>query len=261
MSNSRIIEINKDNLYDFAHCWVKNQKNPGYISKTNWLKKRFKEGLRYKLLATDTNQWAGFIEYVPGDKAWRAVNAKGYMFIHCIWTYPKSMRNKGYGDMLISECIKDAKKHNMNGVAVATRVSPKGTFIANSDIFTKAGFTCVDTAPPDHELLMKKLKKTAANPGFPKDFDKRLKRYDKGLTIIWSYQCPYVGKAYEEILETARKSKIKFTSVELKTAKQAQAAPTPYAVFSVIHNGKVYADHMISNTRFKNILNQIKKNR
>jgi hypothetical protein len=45
--------------------------------------------------------------------------------------------------------------------------------------------------------------------------------------------------------------------VELKTARDAQAAPTPYAVFSIIQNGQVVADHMVSNTRFKNILKQI----
>ena len=73
MPELKIIDVNKDNLYDFAHCWVKNKKHPGYISKTDWLKKRFKEGLRYKLLAAETNQWTGFIEYTPGDKAWRAV--------------------------------------------------------------------------------------------------------------------------------------------------------------------------------------------
>ena len=32
-------------------------------------------------------------------------------------------------------------------------------------------------------------------------------------------------------------------------------APTPYAVFSVIHNGRILADHQISRTRFRNIMN------
>jgi hypothetical protein len=60
-----------------------------------------------------------------------------------------------------------------------------------------------------------------------------------------------------EIFETTKKKGIKFRSVELKTPKQVQSAPTPYAVFSIIYDGKVMADHMVSNTRFKNILKQI----
>ena len=60
-----------------------------------------------------------------------------------------------------------------------------------------------------------------------------------------------------EIFETLKKRGIKYKNIELKTAREAQAAPTPYAVFSVIYNGRVVADHMISNTRFKNVLKEI----
>lgn len=257
MPKVEIIDVTKSNLYDFAHCFLQNRKHPGYISKTDWLKKRLAEGLRYKLLTTGDRKWIGFIEYAPGAKAWRAVKAKGYMVIHCIWTYPKSIQHKGYGKKLLDECLKDAKKNGMYGVAVLTRSGPKGTFIAKRDLFTKAGFKLIDTSPPDHELLVKKLERSAPDPKFPRDFEKRLERYKKGLAIVWSDQCPYVGKSLGEIFETAKKKGIKFRSVELKNPKEAQSAPTPYAVFSIIHDGKVVADHMVSNTRFKNILKEI----
>ena len=257
MSNIRIVDVDKNNLYDYAHCFIQNQKHPGYIAKTDWLKRRLNEGLRCKLLVTKDGKWSGFIEYAPAEKAWRAVRAKGYMVIHCIWTYPKSIQRMGYGKMLLEECLKDAKRNNMHGVVVLTRSSPKGTFIAKKDLFIKAGFALADTSPPDHELLVKKFRKSAANPKFPKDFQKRLQKYKSGLSIIWSDQCPYVGKSLGEIAETAKRKGLKVRSVELKTAKDAQSAPTPYAVFSIIFNGKVVADHMVSNTRFKNILKEI----
>jgi hypothetical protein len=47
--------------------------------------------------------------------------------------------------------------------------------------------------------------------------------------------------------------------VELKTHRQAQNAPTPYAVFSVIYDGRVVADHQISRTRFRNIMGKLRK--
>ena len=257
MPDVKIVDVGKDNMYDFAHCFLQNRKHPGYVAKTNWLKKRLAEGLRYKLLVNEAGKWIGFIEYAPAAKAWRAVKAKGYMVIHCIWTYPKSIQHKGYGKKLLDECIKDAKKNKMQGVGVVTRSSPKGTFIAKRDLFLKAGFRVTDTYPPDHELLVKKFAKSAPEPKFPKDFEARLKKYKSGLTILWSDQCPYVGKALGEILETAKKKDLKFKSVELKSARDAQSAPTPYAVFSILYNGKVVADHMVSNTRFKNILREI----
>lgn len=257
MENVKVVDVNKNNMYDYAHCFLQNRKHPGYVAKTDWLKKRLEEGLRYKLLIDEKGKWIGFIEYAPASKAWRAVKTKGYMVIHCIWTYPKSIQHKGYGKKLLDECLKDARKQKMLGVVVVTRSSPKGTFIARRDLFLKAGFKLADTYAPDHELLVKKFTKSAADPKFPKDFEKRLLKYKSGLTIIWSDQCPYIGKSLGEILETARKKGLKFKSVELKTARDAQLAPTPYAVFSILYDGKVVADHMVSNTRFKNILKQI----
>jgi L-amino acid N-acyltransferase YncA len=257
MSDVKIVDVSKNNIHDFAHCFLQNRKHPGYIAKTNWLKKRLTEGLRYKLLVNEAGKWNGFIEYAPAAKAWRAVRAKGYMVIHCIWTYPKSVQHKGYGKKLLDECMKDARRNKMQGVAVVTRSSPKGTFIAKRDLFLKAGFRVADTYPPDHELLAKKIMKSAADPKFPKDFQKRLQKYKSGLTIIWSDQCPYVGKALDEIFQTVKKKGLEVRSVELKTARDAQLAPTPYSVFSILYNGKIVADHMVSNTRFKNILKEI----
>ena len=257
MPNIKVVNVNKANLHDFAHCFLQNRKHPGYIAKTEWLKKRFTEGLRYKLLVTDNGKWIGFIEYAPAEKAWRAVDAKGYMVIHCIWTYPKSVQHKGYGKGLLTECFNDVRKNGMHGATVVTRSSPKGTFIAKRDLFIKAGFNLVDTSPPDYELLVKKLKRSAPDPKFPKDFEERLQKYKRGLTIIWSDQCPFVAKSLGEIFATAKKGAISYRSVMLRTAREAQATPTPYSVFSIIYNGKVVADHMVSNTRFKNILKEI----
>jgi L-amino acid N-acyltransferase YncA len=257
MADVRLIDINERNVYDFAHCFIQNRKHPGYIAKTGWLKKRLVEGLRYKVLVNDVNKWFGFIEYAPAAKAWRAVNAKDYMVIHCIWTYPKSIRHKGYGKKLLDECLKDTKKNKMHGVAVVTRSSPKGTFIAKKDLFLKAGFRITDTHPPDYELLTERFRMSAPEPKFPLDFEKRLQKYGNGLVILWSDQCPYVGKLLGEILETAKKGGLKFKAVELKTARDVQSAPTPYAVFSILYNGNIIADHVVSNTRFKNILKKI----
>jgi len=58
----------------------------------------------------------------------------------------------------------------------------------------------------------------------------------------------------------ARKTyKLKPQIVEIKTYRQAQNAPTPYSAFAVIYNGQLLADHQISATRFKNIMNKILK--
>ncbi len=167
----------------------------------------------------------------------------------------KKYQNKGYGGLLLQACIKDAKKEKTKGVAVVARQKP---WLANSQIFLKHGFKIIDTAPPDYELLVKKFNKSAPNPKFKNNWDKKLKKYGKSLTIIIANQCPYTIRHANKIVDMARKKyKLKPQIVHIKTYRQAQNAPTPYAVFAVIYNGRLLADHQISSSRFRNIMEKI----
>ena len=47
--------------------------------------------------------------------------------------------------------------------------------------------------------------------------------------------------------------------VEIKSYREAQNAPTPYAVFAVLFDGRILADHQISLTRFRNIVKKLPK--
>jgi L-amino acid N-acyltransferase YncA len=252
MGEIEIIDTNADNICDYSLCGYKNIKQEGYKRKTDWLKRRFKEGMKVKILHSPQDGSVGMIEYVPGGYAWRAVEAEGYMVIHCIFIMPRKLKGKGYGSLLVDECLKDGRNQKLHGVAVVTR---KGTWMASRELFLKSGFEVVDTAPPDFELLVKKFKKSAPSPRFESDWDRKLSKYGKGLTIIRSDQCPYVAKALREICETAQKSYgMKPRVIELRSSKEAQRAPSPFGVFSIILDGKLVADHPISNTRFVNIM-------
>jgi predicted GNAT family acetyltransferase len=254
MTEIQIIETNADNICDYSLCGYKRIKQEGYKRKTDWLKERFKEGMKVKILHSPQDGSLGMIEYVPGEHAWRPVDASGYIFIHCLFVVPSKLKGKGCGSLLVDECLKDAKSKKMHGAAVVTR---KGTWMAGKEVFLKKGFEIVDTAPPDFELLARKFKKSAPSPRFKGDWDKRLRKYDKGLTIIRSDQCPYTAKAVREISETAEKTyRIKPRVVQLKSSKEAQRAPSPFGVFSIILDGKLVADHPISNTRFVNIMKE-----
>ncbi|UCE48790.1 MAG: YoaP domain-containing protein [Phycisphaerales bacterium] len=90
------------------------------------------------------------------------------------------------------------------------------------------------------------------------DWKRKVKEYGKGLTIIRVNQCPRTVRFADKIADTAAKTyKLKPRMVEIKTHRDAQNAPTPYAVFAVIFNGRLLADHQISATRFSNIMNKI----
>ena len=255
MKGIEIIDTNAENILEYGVCGYKNIKRDGYSEKIEWLKNRYPEGMKIKTLYSDNDGTQGMIEYIPGEYCWRPVEASGYMFIHCIFTgFKNAYKGKGYGSLLLKECLEDAKKKNMSGVSVVTR---KGPFMAGKELFVKNGFEVVDTAPPDFELLVKKFNINAPTPKFKGDWAERLNRYGKGLTIIRADQCPYTIKNVREIIETAEKEyDIKANIIELKNCNEAQNSPCPFGTFCIIFDGKVIAYHPISNKRFTNIMNK-----
>jgi GNAT superfamily N-acetyltransferase len=247
----RIIEMTPKDAGKVPLCGHKDPSKECYQHKFQWIKKRMSEGLKVKMLSTPDDGVFGYIEYVPGERAWRAVNSENYMFIHCIYM-EKRCKGRGYGTLLIEDCVKDAKKANMNGVAVVTR---EGTWMVGKELFLKNGFEEVEKALPDFSLLVKKFKKSAPTPSFKGQWDKKRKKFGKGLAIITSGQCPYNVTMVNDITKIARdRYGIRLKIVEYRSYRQAQNAPWPFAVSGVLYDGKLVADHPIGGTRFQNIM-------
>ncbi len=249
-----IITINNQNLADFPEviCFI-NKNQPSHSLKTEWLKERLEEGLRIKLLFVEGKKnAAGFLEYIPGEFAWRAVTAKHYMLIHCIYIYPNANKNKGLGTLLIEECISDARKNNCSGVAVITG---KRAFMAENTLFIKMGFQPAGNDGTGNELLVYKF-----NDGpvpVINDWKSQLANY-RGLHIVYTRQCPWVARMVEEFKESDLQKRLNIDITELKTPEEAQNAPALYTTFSLIYKGKLLADRYISTTRMNNILKKEK---
>ena len=145
MDGIEIVSLDENNIDREDVVCVRGAGNrEGIDLKKTWLKERFKEGLKFKKLVINGRSW-GFIEYLPAEYAWRPVEAPGYMFIDCIWVIGRH-KGKGYGKLLLDECIKDSKE--MNGVCVVTSDKP---FMVKKDLFLNNGFEICDTAPPFYE--------------------------------------------------------------------------------------------------------------
>jgi L-amino acid N-acyltransferase YncA len=245
--------MDAENILEYGVCGYKSLQKAGFPEKVAWFKDRLKEGLRIKTLVTEKGSVQGLIEYIPGEYAWRPVDAKGYMFIHCLFVgFKKEYKGKGYASLLLDACVQETKTENFHGVSVITR---QGAFMAGRDLFIKNGFEVVDTAPSDFELLVKKFNPEASDPIFRWDREKRLGQYRKGLTIIRAYQCPYTVKNVNEIQEVAEKEfHITPTIITLKNYKEAQKSPCPFGVFCIIYEGNIIAEHPISSRRFMNIM-------
>jgi len=249
-----LIDVDAANFDSLPCCGIKSPTHPGRQQKQCWLQANAQFGLRAKMLLAADGQPSGYIEYLPGEFAWRGVEAAGFMFIHCVWVFSRQCQRKGWGSVMVEACLDDARNSGMLGAAAMVRDGP---WMADRRLFLTNGFEPVDTAPPDYQLLVRKFDSDTPNPAFKAGWDERLGRYGRGLTIIRSTQCPHIAKFADEIVEAAESEYgIKPTVIELESWRDAQNAPTPYAVFAVIYNGRLLADHQISRTRFRNIMNQ-----
>ncbi len=235
-----IMNVDRSNVDEIGFfCYMSKRGSEGYLHKLAWVKARLDEGMRLKIFKLPER---GFIEYIPGEHAWRAIDAKGWMVIHCLWVVGKS-KGKGLGAALLEECVKDARKAGMLGVAMVTST---GNWLAGKKLFEGRGFKAVDTAPPSFTLMVKALK-PGRLPSFPGDWADRAARFGKGLTILTSGQCPYHPDATRILTAAAAKAKIKTRVVELRTARQAQTlSPSPYGVFQVVLDGKLLAYHYLT---------------
>ena len=256
MTDIQIIDLTPENIANYGVCGYKDvNKHKELRNKIAWFNEYYPKGLRIKIVFSNEGGYQGMLEYLPGKFAHRPVNAEDYMFIHCVFVgFRNEFKGKGFASILIDECIKDAKKAKMQGVAVVTR---KGSFMVNKEIFLKKGFEIVDKAEPDFELLAIKFDANSKDPSFKSDMLDNLSEYKNGLTIIRSAQCPYTEKNVKAILESAEnKFKLKTKLIDLKDSESAQKTPCAFGTFCIIYNGKIISYHPISNTRFENIMNK-----
>ncbi len=236
-----IVEVNSENASEKGFfCYMSKRKSEGYQRKLKWLRERFDEGMKVRMLDL-RHGGRGFIEYIPGEFAWRATNAKGYMVIHCVWVAGKS-KGKGYATLLLNECVKDAKKKRMKGVAVVTS---EGNWLVGKKFFLKHNFESTDQYPP-FALMVKKFG-NAQSPYFSGDFEERLTAYGKGLTIIRSDQCPYIDAAVKAALDAANELGISTKVIEWKSSEDVRKmSPSPYGVFGIVYDGKLVSYHSVA---------------
>jgi GNAT superfamily N-acetyltransferase len=246
----RIIEVTPENVEETGFfCLMSRRKSEGYERKLNWLRGRFEEGLRIKML--DLSQGGrGFIEYIPGEYAWRPVEAHGYLFIHCLWVVGKSKGN-GYAKLLLRECLADARRGGFRGVAMVTS---EGNWLVGKKLLVDRGFNSVDHAAPSYELLAKPMG-SAPLPLFPTDWDRRAASFGDGLTVVRTDQCPYIDDAVNTALDVGRERGMKVQVVELTSSRELrERAPSPYGVFSIVVDGEVLSHYYQPKNRLTELL-------
>jgi hypothetical protein len=239
--------VGPENLSACGIGCITSPKHEGVRPKTDWLRERFTEGLRFLLFRDEAGKPLAFLEYVPGEHAWRPVDAKGWLFVHCLWVYPKGQIVGGLGSRLIRACIEEAKRTGAKGVAA---IVSDGPWVAGSQVFLKNGFVQIAERDRFH-LVVHRLRK-GSEPRF-RDISAGWARH-RGLHIVYAPQCPYLPKSVNDLSTLAREHGLEVKVTVLRSAREAQDAPSYYGVFSVLWNGRLLSDHYVSKGRFGNIL-------
>ncbi len=247
MAEIALQKVGPENLQECGIGCLVNRKNSGYQAKVDWLQERFAEGLRFLLFRGENGKPLAFLEYVPGEYAWRPVQAEGWFFVHCLWVFPKGQKVGGLGSRLLRACQDETLRAGKVGLAA---MACNGPWMAGKRIFLKNGFQQIAEADR-FQLLVHRLKKKP-QPRFC-DIRGNQARYT-GLHIVYTAQCPHLPKSVRDLSEMAAEHGLQLNVTLLKNPREAQAAPSYYGVFNLLWNGRLLSDHYVSKGRFRNIL-------
>ena len=237
--NANFITLNKDNIGKEHICCAFSDKKckDSYELKKEWLKKEFDNGYVFRRLDERAKV---FIEYVPAENAWMPVNAPNYLMIHCFWVAGQ-YKGKGYAKALLQSAIDDALKQGKDGLVTVAGVR-KFHFMSDTKWLIRQGFEITEKLPNGFCLLVKKINPEAgiktAVPTF-KDCVLSGECPDKeGIVVYYSNRCLFTEYHIQHSMkETAVKRKLPVRVIKLETLEQAQYAPTPATLFSLLHNG------------------------
>lgn len=244
------IRVTEDNIEnEHICCAISNNNDVQVASKKAWLKERFKDGL---VFLKSVERGKCFIEYIPAENAWNPIDAKGYMYIDCLWV-SGSFKGHGYSNDLLEECIKDAKKQGKNGLCILSSAKKK-PFLADPKYLKYKGFEKCDEADNGIELWYLPLKK-ANKPAF-KQCAKHPEIKEKGYVLYYTNQCPFNGKYVPILIEMAKKNNIKFKTIHIDNKKDAQNAPTPITTYALFFDGKYLTNEQMNEARFLKLINK-----
>lgn len=221
-------------------CYMSARKTQGYACKQAWVRAGLADGLRIKMVLPPEGR--GFIEYLPGEAAWRAVNAPGYFLIHCLWVVGKS-KGRGVATQLMDLCEQEALAQDARGVAMLTG---KGLYMIREAYLQTRGYIPADTAPGGFTLMVKKFK-DGLLPSFCGDWDQKAQALGQGLTVLRADQCPYLENAATGSRKIAEELAIPFKDIRLNSpAEVREKSPSAFGVFSLVYNGCLIGDQYTS---------------
>lgn len=244
-----LVKLSHENI-DREHicCAIANEKDIQVVSKKNWLRERLDEGL---VFLKGNVRGKCFIEYIPAEYAWAPIEAKGYLYIDCLWVSGQ-FKGHGYSSLLLNACMDDGREKGKKGLVVLSSKKKAG-FLSDPGYLKYKGFQRVDAADPYFELWCLPFEEGAELPRFVKSVHEH-ENMPKGFVLYYTNQCPFTAKYVPLLEEMAKNRKAPFQSVHIQTREEAQNAPSPFTTFSLFYDGQFVTHEILSEKKFDKIL-------
>lgn len=239
------IRVTKENI-DKEHicCAISSNKDVQVISKKDWLRDRFDDGL---VFLKSVERGKCFIEYIPAENAWNPIDAKDYMYIDCLWV-AGSFKGHGYSSELLEYCINDSKEKGKKGLCILC-ANKKKPFLADPKFLKYKGFQVCDEADNGVELWYLPFDDVSNKPRF-KECAKHVSINEKGYVLYYTSQCPFNAKYVPMLEDIAKEHNVPFKAIHITTKKQAQSVPTPVTTYALFHDGEYLTNEQMNVNKF-----------
>ncbi|MBQ6655337.1 MAG: GNAT family N-acetyltransferase [Erysipelotrichaceae bacterium] len=243
------IRVTKDNLEsEHICCAISNNNDVQVASKKAWLAERFEDGL---VFLKSAERGKCFIEYIPAENAWNPIEAKGYMYIDCLWV-SGSFKGHGYGNELLDMCMTDSRQKGYRGLCILSSAKKK-PFLADPKFLAHRGFEVSDEADNGIQLWYLPFDQKAAKPRF-RDCARHPHVEEKGYVLYYTSQCPFNGRYVPVLQETAREQNVPFRAIHLQSREEARNAPTPVTTYALFVDGQYLTNEQMNDKKFMKLI-------
>lgn len=243
------IQVTKDNIEnEHICCAISNNNDVQVSSKKSWLSERFDDGL---VFLKSVERGKCFIEYIPAENAWNPIDAKGYMYIDCLWV-SGSFKGHGYSTDLLEACIADSKKKGKKGLCILSSAKKK-PFLADPKFLTHKGFSVCDESDNGIQIWHLPFTEKVTPPKF-KECAKHPHVEDSGYVLYYTSQCPFNAKYVPVIENLAKEKSVQFKAIHVQSKKQAQNVPSPITTYALFFNGEYITNEQMNDKRFLKLI-------
>ena len=237
-----MITLNKENI-DKEHicCAISSNNDIQVKSKKAWLLEQFEQGLIFTKMDV---RGKCFIEYLPIENAWIALNGKNMMYINCLWVAGK-YQGLGYAKALLESCKEECVKQNKDGIVILSNMK-KSAYVMDYKFLVKHGFKSVDTWG-DYELMY-----YAFHDGDTPSFNLCKPQHD-GFTLYYTHQCPFNAKYVEKVKEHCVENNITLQIIHIESRQQALEVPTPFTTYSLFYKEQFITREVMTPQKFDKI--------